>query len=93
MIAKRYSLPSEQIAKDLILQLVGEDNDLEFNRITVTDTTHGIVCLGFQHKYDEEGELVEESLTYDVDVAWKELNENWLEYEVNPDTPNHKFSE
>ena len=83
---KRYSFPTEQVAKDLIALLSDEPNP------TVTETTSAIVCLGFQDKYNEEGELIEEGITYNVDVMWKnEAINAWLQYEVTPNTPNHKF--
>ena len=89
---KRYSLPSEQIAKELIALLSEEPSP------TVTEFTHGIVCLGFNNVYEykeetEESILVKKGLTYDVDVFWKgEANEDWTAYEIHPKTPNHKFS-
>ena len=52
---KRYSLPSEQIAKELIALLSEEPNP------TVTEFTHGIVCLGFNNVY-EYNEETEESI-------------------------------
>ena len=110
MTIKQYALPSEEIAKELILALAHEENELPFNKVTITDTTHGIVCLGFQHKYEvnletDEHVLVKEATTYDVDVAWKEINEvdedgnvivqtfgEWDKYEIRPKTPNHVFA-
>ena len=98
MTIKQYALPSEEIAKELILALASEENELPFNKVTITETTHGIVCLGFQHKYEvnletDEHILVKEATTYDVDVAWKEApNENWTAYEIEPKTPNHIFA-
>jgi len=90
---KQYSIPTEAIASELILALAHKENELPFNKITATETTHGIVCLGFQDKYDIKGNLIEQGLTYDVDVFWKDLqNEDWIAYEVNPKTPNHKFA-
>jgi hypothetical protein len=92
---KRYSFPSEQIAKELILNL--DSNDSNFKNVTVTKTTQGLVCLGFQNVYNyneetKENELIKEGLTYDVDVFWRDAaNENWKAYEVNPKTPNHNF--
>ena len=84
---KKYSFPTEVKAKELIALLSDEPNP------TVTETTHGIVILGFQDKYDIEGNLIEKGLSYDVDIFWKDLpNEDWTEYEVNPATPNHKFA-
>jgi len=98
MTTKQYSFPSEEIAKELILALASEDNELPFDKIRGTETTYGIVCLGFQHKYEYDLEtedivLVKEATTYDVDVAWKgRSGYGWSSYEVNPSTPNHKFA-
>jgi len=89
---KKYSFPTEVKAKELIALLSDEPNP------TVTETTHGIVILGFQYKYSfneetQESVLIEKGTTFDVDIFWKDLpNESWLEYEVNPSTPNHKFA-
>lgn len=89
---KRYSIPTKQKAKELIALLSDEPNP------TITETTHAIVCLGFQDKYifneeTQESELIEKGLTYDVDVFWKdEPNESWNEFEITPATPNHKFA-
>jgi len=95
---KQYSIPTEAIASELILALAHKENELPFNKITATETTHGIVILGFQYKYSfneetQESVLIEKGTTFDVDIFWKDLpNESWLEYEVNPSTPNHKFA-
>ena len=98
MAVKRYSFPSEAKAEELLLKLAHEENELAFNRITVTETTHAIVCLGFQNVYEfnqetEENVLVKEGLTYDVDVFWKDKSGyGWGQYEVHPNTPNHAFA-
>ena len=98
MEVKRYSFPTEAKAQELILKLAHEENELTFDKITTTDLTHGIVCLGFQdvYEYNEDtktSELIHQGLTYDVDVFWKDLQgDKWLDYEVNPVTPNHKFA-
>ena len=97
MAVKRYSFPTEAKAEELILKLAHIDSELAFNKITVTETTHAVVCLGFQHVYEynaetEESVLVIEALTYDVDVFWKEDSAwGWGVYEVEPNTPNHSF--
>ena len=92
MEIKRYSFPTEAKAKELILKLAHTENELAFNKITTTETTHAIVCLGFQNKYEDEV-LVKEGLTYDVDVMWKDvINKKWNKYEVNVKTPNHNFA-
>ena len=97
MAVKRYSFPTEAKAEELILKLVNVASELAFNEITVTNTTHGIVCLGFQNVYEynsdtEETILVKEGLTYDVDILWKGNSAwGWGKYEVTPNTPNHEF--
>jgi|TARA_R110000823_G_C15732724_1_gene479945 hypothetical protein len=98
MSIKRYSFSTKEIAQELILKLAHEKNELAFDKITTTESTYGIVCLGFQdvYEYDQETEtsvLIKKGLTYDVDIFWKdEENSEWLNYEVNPVTPNHKFA-
>jgi len=94
---KRYSFQTKQQAKNLILLLVDSDNELEFNKITTTKYTYGIVILGFQHEYEyneetNESVLIKEGMTYDVDIKWFNVpNDNFNEFEVNPNTPNHNF--
>ena len=98
MAVKRYSFPTEAKAEELLLKLANKENELAFNKLTVTETTHAIVCLGFQNVYEyneetDESVLVKEGLTYDVDVFWKEEDlEGFAEFEVNPKTPNHAFA-
>ena len=98
MAVKRYGFPSEAKAEELLLKLAHEDSELAFNKLTVTETTHAIVCLGFQNVYEfnqetEENVLVKEGLTYDVDVFWKDKSGyGWGQYEVHPNTPNHSFA-
>ena len=98
MAVKRYSFPSEAKAEELLLKLANEENELAFNKLTVTETTHAIVCLEFDDKYEynpetEESTLVKEGLTYDVDVFWKDKSGyGWGQYEVSPSTPNHGFA-
>ena len=105
-MTKRYSFSNEQQARELILALAHEDNELTFDKITGTKTTAGIVCLGFQDKYgwdlaeddenyleNREWVLIQEGLTYDVDVFWRDkVKYGWGIYEVEPKTPNHKFA-
>ena len=105
-MTKRYSFQTEQQASELILALAHEDNELTFDKITVTPSTSGIVILAWQDKYgwdlaeddenyleNREWVLIQEGLTYDVDVFWRNLpNEDWLEFEVEPKTPNHFFA-
>jgi len=98
MTVKQYSFPSEEIAKEMILELASEDNELPFNKITVTESTHGIAILGFEDKYEfdeetQESVLIEKAEFYDVDVMWKGRSGcGWSAYEVHPKTPNHKFA-
>lgn len=98
MAVKRYSFPTEAKAEELLLKLAHEDSELAFNKLTVTETTHAIVCLGFDDKYEynpetEESTLVKEGSTYDVDVFWKDKSGyGWGQYEVSPNTPNHSFA-
>jgi hypothetical protein len=98
MAVKRYSFPSEAKAEELLLKLANEENELAFNKLTVTETTHAIVCLGFQDKYEydeatDSSVLVESGLTYDVDVFWKgNSGYGWGQYEINSNTPNHAFA-
>jgi hypothetical protein len=98
MSIKQYSFPTKEKAQELILKLAHDENELAFDKITTTESTHGIVCLGFQdvYEYDEESEtsvLIHKALTYDVDVFWKnEENSEWLDFKVEPVTPNHQFA-
>jgi hypothetical protein len=98
MSIKQYSFPTKEIAQELILKLAHEENELAFNKITTTESTRGIFCLDFQnvYDYDEETEtsvLIYQALTYDVDVFWKdEENSEWLDFKVEPVTPNHQFA-
>ncbi len=107
---KRYSIPTKTKAKNLILPLapIDTENPIEWNKLTVTEKTHGIVVLGFQDKstpildaegmptFDADGlPLVDiiKGTTYDVDILWKgEQPTAWEQYEINPVTPNHIFS-
>ena len=97
MSVKRYSFPTEAKAEELILKLAHEDSELAFNKITVTESTHAIVCLGFQDKYEydeatDSSVLVESGLTYDVDIFWKTEIIGFAEFEVFPNTPDHNFA-
>ena len=102
----KYSMPSEEVAETLILALNTNEEIIGFGNVKGTETTHAIVCLGFQDEYgiDENGDsvLLYEGTTYDVDVAWIETtNEDgdviindadWSQYEVIPVTSNHNFA-
>ena len=94
---KKYIFNTEAKAEEMILSLAtaNEDGILpNFRQVRVTDTTKGIVVLGFQDKIeiDEEGEeTVIAGTTFNVDVAWKTVNEDWSQYEVFPLTSNHSF--
>ena len=94
---KKYIFNTEAKAEEMILSLAtaNEDGTLpNFRQVRVTDTTKGIVVLGFQDKIeiDEEGEeTVIAGTTFNVDVAWKTVNTSWDAYEVFPTTSNHSF--
>lgn len=81
MNTKRYSFPSEKIANELIYLLSNEslpEEELVNYRVKpVTESTHGIACLGFQDKYifnkeTQENELEHKGLSYNVDIVWKD---------------------
>ena len=95
---KKYIFTSEAEAETMILALAQQDENGDlpnFRKVHVTDTTKGIVVLGFQDKgeINEEGEYVitEAGTTFNVDVAWKTVNTSWDAYEVFPLTSNHSF--
>ena len=96
---KKYIFTSEAEAETMILALAQQDEDgnlPNFREVRNTPTTYGVVVLGFQDKveFDEETEemvVIEEGTTFNVDVAWKEVNEDWSEYEVFPTSSNHNF--
>ena len=96
---KKYIFTSEAEAETMILALAQQDENGDlpnFRKVQVTDTTKGIVVLGFQHEYgidEETGDMVmtKESYTYDVDVVWKTVNEDWSQYEISPSNPTHNF--
>jgi len=95
---KKYIFNTEAKAEEMILTLstANEEGILpNFRKVHATETTKGIVVLGFQDKgeINEEGEYIitEEGTTFNVDVAWKTVNEDWNEYEVQPSTSNHSF--
>ena len=96
---KKYAFSTEAIAKGMILSLADaseERETLNFREIRRTETTNGIVCLGFQDETEldeESGEfiIIEEGITFNVDVSWKIVNEDWSEYEIFPESSNHNF--
>ena len=92
---KKYIFNTEAKAEEMILSLATANEETpNFRQVRVTDTTKGIVVLGFQDKIEinEEGEeTVIAGTTFNVDVAWKTVNEDWSQYEVNPLTSNHSF--
>ena len=96
---KKYIFNTEAKAEEMILSLATANDNGElpnFREVRNTPTTYGIVLLGFQDKgfFDEEADtyvVTEEGTTYNVDVAWKEVNEDWSEYEVFPESSNHNF--
>jgi hypothetical protein len=107
---KRYSFTSEDLAKNLVSALAPIDalNPIEWNKLTVTETTHAIKVWGFEDKhipildengmqtFDEDGlPLVDiiKGKTYNIDVVWKgEQPSEWEQYEVFPLTPSHTVS-
>ena len=95
---KKYIFSTEAEAEEMILSLATANEDGEtpnFRDVKRTETTKGIVCLGFQDKTEIDEETLEvtviEGLTFNVDVSWKTVNEDWSEYEISPETSNHKF--
>ena len=92
---KKYIFNTEAKAEEMILSLATANEETpNFRQVRVTDTTKGIVVLGFQDKIeiDEEGEeTVIAGTTFNVDVAWKTVNTSWDAYEVFPLTSNHSF--
>ena len=96
---KKYIFNTEAKAEEMILSLAtaNEDGTLpNFRQVRVTDTTKGIVVLGFQDKghFDEDTDtyvIDEQGTTFNVDVAWKTVNTSWDAYEVLPTTSNHSF--
>ena len=96
---KKYIFTTEAEAETMILTLAQQDEDgnlPNFREVRNTPTTYGVVVLGFQDKYEfnevtEEMELIEAGTTFNVDVAWKTVNESWDAYEVFPVTSNHNF--
>jgi hypothetical protein len=95
---KKYIFSTEAEAEEMILSLVTANEDGEtpnFRDVKGTETTKGIVCLGFQDKTEIDEETLEvtviEGLTFNVDISWITVNEDWDEYEISPETSNHKF--
>ena len=52
MSMKRYSFTSENSVKELILPLapIDTENPIAWNKLTVTEKTHGIMIWGFEDK-------------------------------------------
>ena len=102
---KKYGMPTEAKAKQLILALNTSEEVLSFRDIKTTEGTHAIVCLGFQDEIiideETEEEVIVAGLTFDVDVIWKKkfdeegieliYDANWIQYEVSPEFPKHRF--
>ena len=96
---KKYIFNTEAEAEEMILALaqLDEDGNLpNFRDVKRTETTKGIVILGFQDKLgldEESGEFVitEEGTTFNVDVSWITVNEDWNSFEIFPETSNHNF--
>lgn len=102
---KKYSMPTEAKAEELILALNTSEDVVPFRNITVTEGTHAVVALGFQDEIiideETEEEVIVAGLTFDVDVIWKQkfdeegveliYDADWVEYEVSPEFPKHRF--
>ena len=94
---KKYIFNTEAKAEEMILSLATANEETpNFRQVRVTDTTKGIVVLGFQDKghFDEDTDtyvIDEQGTTFNVDVAWKTVNTSWDAYEVFPTTSNHSF--
>ena len=96
---KKYIFTSEAEAEGMILSLAtaNEDGELpNFREVRNTPTTYGVVVLGFQNKghfdVDTDTYVIDEvGTTFNVDVAWKTVNDSWSQYEVFPTTSNHNF--
>tara|TARA_R110002074_G_C11992857_1_gene613288 strand:- start:133 stop:429 length:297 start_codon:yes stop_codon:yes gene_type:complete len=95
---KKYIFNTEAEAETMILALaqLDEDGNLpNFRDVKRTEATKGIVVLGFQDKIEIDEETLEETviagLTFNVDIAWITVNEDWSIYEVFPETSNHNF--
>lgn len=105
---KKYSMPTEAKAQELILALATPNEDgssPSFMGVRTTDATHAIVVLGFQDEIiideETEEEVIVEGLTFDVDVIWKQkfdeegveliYDADWVDYEVHPENPKHRF--
>ena len=104
---KRYSFKTKTKAKNLVSALAPIDAEfpIEWNRLTVTETTHAIKVWGFEDKQvpilDENGMQTFDAdglplfdtikgLTYNVDISWKgEQPKEWEQYECFPTTPSH----
>ena len=107
---KRYSIPTKTKAKNLVsaLALIDAEHPIKWNKLTVTEKTHGIMIWGFEDKripildaegmqtFDEDGLPLVNSVKgtkYNVDVVWKgEQPNEWSEFEVFPETPSHTVS-
>lgn len=98
---KKYALPNKQVA-DLLIAALAPANDSEGNPTNVmgikgTDTTHAIVRLGHQPRYDADGEPIGNGTTYDIDISWKDGEDasnalgNFESYSIVPLVSTHKF--
>mgnify|MGYP003661724525 CR=1 FL=1 len=94
---KKYIFSTEAKAEEMILSLVtASEETISFRDVKRTESTNGIVVIGFQDEIEideESGEfiIIEEGTTFNVDVSWKIVNEGWSDYEVFPENPNHSF--
>ena len=93
---KKYIFSTEAKAEEMILSLVtASEETINFRDVKRTESTKGIVCLGFQDKTEIDSETEEvtiiEGLTFNVDISWITVSEDWDAFEVFPETSNHKF--
>ena len=93
---KKYIFSTEAKAEEMILSLVtASEETINFRDVKRTESTNGIVVIGFQDEteIDEEGDtvIIAEGIDFMVDVSWQIVNEGWSDYEVFPENPNHSF--
>jgi len=93
---KKYIFSTEAKAEEMILSLAtASEETINFRDVKRTESTNGIVVIGFQDEteIDEEGDtiIIAEGIDFMVDVSWQIVNEGWSDYEVFPENPNHSF--
>ena len=91
----RYSFPTESKAKEFLTKLIPINSKAEWNQLTVTELTDGVVVLGFEDKYTYDVQtklsvLAEKGLTYNINIYWNSKPPlAWKPFEVFPLTPSH----